>query len=149
MILVMRYALFAMVLLAGCSLAPKPVAVDTALPAWYDASLKQLTILNQDAEASFQKGDADRAAADIKQAQPIAARLLTVPRPSLPAVEAAADVDDLYGRMLLKNRNYGWAQMFFQKNRSRWKNWKPQTPESERRFALAEAEIAECDKHTN
>ena len=145
----MRWLLATTLLLAGCGSAPAPVSRDTALPSWYAATLDQLTNLNREAQDDFAHGRSDRAAAKIKQAQPVAARLLGVPQPSLPAVEAASDVDDLYGRMLLANRNYGWAQMFFQKNRSRWKNWKPQTDESQRRFKLAEAEIAECDKHTN
>jgi hypothetical protein len=146
----MRWVLAAAVLLAGCASTP-PVErqADTTLPSWYPQALNQLTALNRGAEDDFQHGRSDDAAAKIKEAQPLAARLLGVPRPSFEAVEAASDVDDLYGRMLLANHNYGWAQMFFQKNRSRWKNWRPQTSESERRFKLAEAEIAECDRHIN
>ena len=68
-------------------------------------------------------------------------------QPSLPAVEAASDLDDLYGRMLLASQNYGWAEMFFQKNRSRWKNWKPQTPQTTQRLQQAEEEIQEADRH--
>ena len=136
--------------LVGCGAAPeRPAGRDAALPSWYAATLDQLATLNRQAEDSFKSGHADRAATAIKEAQSLSARLLSVPQPSLPAVEAASDVDDLYGRMLLANRNYGWAQMFFQKNRSRWKNWKPQTDETERRFKQAETEIAECDKHIN
>lgn len=146
----MRWLLATLVLLAGCASAPpSPAPQETALPAWYPQALDQLTALNHAAEDDFQHGRSDDAAAKIKEAQPVASRLLGVAKPSLPAVEAASDVDDLYGRMLLANRNYGWAQMFFQKNRSRWKNWRPQTPEAERRFKLAESEIAECDKHIN
>jgi hypothetical protein len=142
-------AVAALLLLTTCGSAPSPPPRDASLPSWYASSLDQLTALNRLAEDSFKKGHSDQAAAAIKEAQSLSARVLSVPRPSLAAVEAAADVDDLYGRMLLANRNYGWAQMFFQKNRSRWKNWKPQTPETERRFKQAESEIAECDKHIN
>lgn len=138
--------LAAVLLLAGCGSKPEPASPGAALPSWYAPALDQLTTLNRQAEDDFTRGRQDAAAAKIKQAQPIADRLLTVARPTLPAVEAASDVDDLYGRMLMANRNYGWAQMFFQKNRSRWKNWKPQTEESERRFKLAESEIAACDR---
>ncbi len=146
----MRWLLAVIPLLAGCASAPPPLRhVDTTLPSWYPQVLDQLTALNGSAEDDFQHGRSDDAAAKIKDAQPIAARLLGVPKPSLPAVEAASDVDDLYGRMLLTSRNYGWAQMFFQKNRSRWKNWRPRTEETERRFKLAESEIAECDRHIN
>jgi hypothetical protein len=61
-------------------------------------------------------------------------------------VEAASDLDQLYGRMLLSNRNYGWARLEFQKNRARWKTWQPQTDETVRRLKLAETAIAECDR---
>jgi hypothetical protein len=142
-------AVAALLLLTSCGSVPSPPARDTSLPAWYASTLDQLTALNRQAEDSFKKGHSDQAAAAIKEAQSLSARVLSVPQPGLAGVEAAADVDDLYGRMLLANRNYGWAQMFFQKNRSRWKNWKPQTPETERRFKQAESEIAECDKHIN
>lgn len=73
-------------------------------------------------------------------------RLLAVPRPTLAAMEAASDLDDLYGRMLLANRHYGWARLLFQKNLARWKNWNPQTEESGRRRKLAESRMAECDR---
>jgi len=142
------WTLAALLFLAGCSTAPPPPAVhDAALPPWYTQSIAQLNEINRQAQSDFEHGKSDAAAAKIKDAQMVAARLLSVPKPTLEAAEAAADVDDLYGRMLLANRNYAWAQMFFQKNRSRWKNWTPQTPETERRFKQAEAEIAECDKH--
>jgi hypothetical protein len=61
-------------------------------------------------------------------------------------MEAASDLDDLYGRMLLANRHYGWARMFFQKNAARWRTWTPATEDTERRRKVAEARIAECDR---
>ena len=36
--------------------------------------------------------------------------------------------------------------LLFQKNVTRWKTWKPQTPETERRLKEANADIAECDR---
>jgi hypothetical protein len=48
--------------------------------------------------------------------------------------------------MLLANRHYGWARMFFQKNAARWKTWTPATDDTERRRKAAEAGIAECDR---
>ena len=75
------------------------------------------------------------------------ARLLAVPNPTLEAAVAASDLDDLYGRMLLSNRHYGWARLQFQKNLSRWKHWQPQTPETARLRQQAESAIAECDRH--
>jgi hypothetical protein len=73
-------------------------------------------------------------------------RLLSVQRPTLDAAEAASDLDDLYGRMLLANRHYGWARLQFQKNVARWKHWMPQTKETARRLKQAESAIAECDR---
>ncbi len=140
-------ALAAVAMLCGCASAPPPEDHEGALPPWYGQTVAQLNEINRQAESAFEAGHSDEAAAKVKQAQSIAARVLGAGKPTLEAAEATADLDDLYGRMLLANRNYGWAQMFFQKNRSRWKNWSPQTPETERRFKLAESEIAECDKH--
>jgi hypothetical protein len=71
--------------------------------------------------------------------------LLAAPHPTLEAMEAASDLDQLYGQMLFTNHNYGWARLFFQKNTSRWKIWKPQMPETIRRLKLAEDGIAACD----
>jgi hypothetical protein len=61
-------------------------------------------------------------------------------------MEAASDLDDLYGRMLLSNQHYVWAQTLFQKNLARWKYWQPQTPETARRMKQAEDAIAECER---
>jgi hypothetical protein len=61
-------------------------------------------------------------------------------------MEASSDLDDLYGRMLLSNKHYVWAQTFFQKNSARWKYWQPQTPDTDRRLKQAQAAIAECDR---
>jgi hypothetical protein len=141
-----RCLLAATLFIAACGSAPPPPGSNAALPSWYAPALDQLTTLNRQAEADFEAGRQDPAAVKIKQAQSLSARLLAVPQPSFQAVEAASDLDDLYGRMLLSNRNYGWAQMFFQKNRSRWKNFRPQTQETQRRFKQAESEIAECEK---
>ncbi len=61
-------------------------------------------------------------------------------------MQDASDLDDLYGQMLLSNRNYGWARLFFQKNLARWKTWKPQTPDTAARLKAAQDNIAECDR---
>lgn len=140
-------ALAVFLILAACGPAP-PAAIheEAALPEWYPQAVAQLNELNQRANAAFANGKSDNAAALIREAQSLQARVLSVRQPTLEGAEAAADVDDLYGRMLLANRHYAWAQMFFQKNRSRWKNWTPKTPETERRFKLAGSQIAECEK---
>lgn len=98
------------------------------------------------ADGLFKAGKGDDAAAVIQKAQPLQKRVLEVSHPTLAAAQAASDLDDLYGRMLLSNHHYGWAQMMFQKNLSRWKHWDPQTEDTARRFKLAESEIAECTK---
>jgi hypothetical protein len=136
-------------LLAACGPAPGPVTSAIPNPAeepWYTDTLEQLSSLNQEAEDLFRRKNVDQAAAIITKAQPLASRLLSVPRTTLAAMEAVSDLDDLYGRMLLANRHYGWARLFFQKNVARWKNWQPQSDETIRRKKLAESQLAECDR---
>jgi hypothetical protein len=123
---------------------PKP---DLTTGEWYRQTTEQLTAMNREAESLLQRGGFDQAAAIITKAQPLQNRLLAVPRPTLAAMEAASDLDDLYGRMLLRNRHYGWARSEFQKNVVRWKNWKPQTPETAHRLKIAVSATAECDRN--
>jgi hypothetical protein len=122
---------------------PKP---DPTSEPWYAQTVETVVALQREGEARVKERKMDAAAAKITEAQPLAARLLSVSKPTLEAVQAASDLDDLYGRMLMRNRHYGWARMQFQKNVARWKNWKPRTEETERRLAQAEAAIAECDR---
>jgi hypothetical protein len=124
---------------------PQPVSDPTA-EAWYPEAVRQLTSMSRDAEALFRSGKFDQASAIVTAGQPLENRLLSVPHPTLPAMEAASDLDDLYGRMLLRNQQYGWARTFFQKNVTRWKTWKPTTPENDRRWKQAVAAVAECDR---
>ena len=141
--------LTAAVFLTGCSpaLAPvKPVPIDETTQPWYAQTVEQLTAMNAEAEKFFQTGNPNQASDLIQKGEPLQTRLLSVPRPTLPAAQAASDLDSLYGRMLLSNRHYGWARLVFQKNQVRWKHWKPQTPDSLRRLKQAEEAIAECDK---
>src|SRR5947208_1948752 len=79
----------------------------TAEP-WYGQSVGELTAMNVQAKALVNRGRSDEAAAIIQKGEALSGRLISVPRPTLAAVEAAADVDQLYGEMLLANRNYGW-----------------------------------------
>ena len=139
--------LIAVLALAGCSSGPTDADRDVTKERWYADAVQQLNAVNRKAEEFFQKGESDKAAALIQQGQSIQSRLIGVPHPTLEATEAASDLDDLYGRMLLSNRHYGWARLFFQKNVARWKHWNPQTPETEKRLRQANAEIAECDRH--
>ncbi len=142
--------------LSGCSSAPPPAApvrsdaapaaADPTEDSWYTQSVERLSAMNRQAQALLTAGKSDDAAALINAAEPLENRLLAAPRPTLGAMEAASDRDDLYGRMLLANHNYGWARMTFQKNVVRWKNWRPQTDETARRLKLAQAATAECDR---
>jgi hypothetical protein len=124
-----------------------PSARDPAQEAWYRETTDQLAAANREAEAAYKDGKRDDASAIIQKSEPLATKLLSVSKPTLEAVEAASDLDDLYGRMLLSNRHYEWARLLFQKNLNRWKHWQPQTEETARRYKLATSEIAECDQH--
>lgn len=95
----------------------------------------------------YRKGEYDKAAAIVTEEQPVLNRLLSAPQPTLSALEAVSDLDDLYARMLLRNRHYGWARSLYQKNVYRWKNWKPQTDDTARRLETARAGVAECERH--
>jgi len=138
------------VLLAACGSTPAPVdqsQVDPTKEAWYGDTLSQLVEINGRAQDLFHKGNGDEASALIQKGEPLSDRLLAVRHPTIAAMSAAADLDELYGQMLLSNHNYGWARLFFQKNLARWRHWTPQTDDTARRVREAAAEIAECDKH--
>jgi len=139
-----RWILSAALILSGCGTAPAPR--DPTASQAYRHDVQDLATLAHQADDAFKAGKPDDAAALIQKAQPVMKRVLEVPHPTLEAAEAAGDIDDLYGRMLLSNHHYGWAQMMFQKNLSRWKHWDPQTEETARRYKQAESEIAECTK---
>ena len=141
-----RLLILAAAFLASCEHAPAPPRDATKEP-WYRETVEQLTAMNREADSAFAGGNSDQAAKLIEKGQPLVARLLAVPNPTLEAAVTASDLDDLYGRMLLSNRHYGWARLLFQKNLSRWKHWQPQTPETARLLKQAESAIAECDRH--
>jgi hypothetical protein len=144
-------AIIAVVVLAGCAPAPAPAPVEQAKPdltaaEWYAPATEQLKTLNREAESLFQSGRFDEASAAITKGQPLESRLLQATHPTLAATEAASDLDDLYGRMLLHNQQYGWARSTFQKNVMRWKHWKPETPDTAQRLKTATEAVAECDR---
>jgi hypothetical protein len=136
--------------LAACSPNP-PRAVhpapDPVKEAWYGETVDQVAGMAREAETSLSHGAADQAAATVTKGQPLIHRLLSVPRPTLPAMEAVSDLDQIYGQMLLGNRHYVWARVLFQKNVTRWTLWQPQTPDTLRRLQIARAALAECDRH--
>lgn len=139
-------ALILVLLLVGCGPAPAPPKADPTSEAWYGQATQHLAALDRDAERFLAAGNSDKAAAAITSGLPLEKRLLSVSRPTLAATEAVSDLDDLYGRMLLANRHFGWARLTFQKNLARWRNWKPETPDTVRRRKVAEAAIAACDR---
>jgi len=138
----------ALLFLAGC--APPPRAEqpkpDPAKEAGYTQAVEQLAALDREAEDLLKRGLTDGAAAAIAKGQPLQVRLLGAPRPTLDAMEAVSDLDNLYARMLLSNHHDGWARMLYQKNFARWKNWTPQTADTTRRLRQAEAGMTECDR---
>jgi hypothetical protein len=147
--MLVRLATAALLLLAGCASPPAGVEQPKSDPtreARYAESVEQLAALNREAEDLLKRGRSEEAAAAIIKGQPVQARLLAAPRPTLRAMEEASDLDDLYARMLLSNGHDGWARMLFQKNLARWKSWKPQTADTERRLHRAQAGIAQCDR---
>jgi hypothetical protein len=135
-------------LLSGCGPPPKsePPRPDPTRDPWYAETTQRVIALYEEAESLLKQRKTDAAAARITEAQPLAATLLSVPRPTFAATKAASDIDDLYGRMLMANRHFGWARMQFQKNVARWRNWTPQTEESRMLRAEAEKAMAECDR---
>ncbi len=143
-------AFLAALILAACGPAPAPPQVvprDETKEPWYSKAVAQLATQNREAQALIKSGKPDAASDLIQRGEPLASRLLAVRNPTLAAMEAASDLDDLYGRMLLSNRNYGWAMLFFQKNLARWKTRQPQTTwHTAARLKAAQSAIAECDR---
>ncbi|MDE3197200.1 MAG: hypothetical protein KGN84_12700 [Acidobacteriota bacterium] len=141
-------AFIACLLLIGCQSAPRTSSnhADPTAQPWYTDTLKDVNTLIGGVRQALHDNHPDAASALIQRGEPMAARLLAVPRPTLEATEAASDLDELYAQMLFSNSNYGWARLMFQKNLSRWKYWKPATPETERRLKRARDQIAECDR---
>jgi hypothetical protein len=139
---------FALLFLAGCAAPPRTEQPrpDPTKEAGYAEAVGQLAALDREAADLLQRGRAEDAADAITKGQPLQTRLLAAPRPTLEAMEAVSDLDELYARMLLSNGHAGDARLLLQKNRARWKNWKPQTAETVRRLQQAEDGIAECDR---
>lgn len=136
--------------LSGCG-SPPPAAkapkVDPTTEGWDSESTQRLANLDRAAEQYFKAGHFPEVDSIITGAQSLETRLLAAPRPTLEAMEAVADLDRIYGKRLVLNGYFGEARLLFQKNVTRWKTWKPQTPETDRRLREANTDIAECDKH--
>ena len=147
----MRIAAVLVLFFAGCAAPPRAEQPkpDPTREAEYTAAVEQLAALNREAQDLLKRGRADDAAAAITKGQPLQARLLAAPQPTLSAMEAVSDLDELYARMLLSNHHDGWARMLFQKNIVRWKTWTPQTADTARRLRAAKEQVAECDRRLN
>jgi len=147
---VKRFVILTAFVFAACAPPPPPKVAepkpDPTTESWYGEAVTQLAGLNREAERLLRVGKPDEAAAAITKGQPLENRLLSAPYPTLAAMEAASDLDDLYGRMLLANGNVGWARLQFQKNVVRWRAWKPASEESARRLKQALAAVADCDR---
>ena len=145
----MRSAWVCFVFFVGCASPPakvEPAKPDPTQQAAYLKTVEELAALNRDTGEFLRRNRPEEAAAAITRGQPLQDRLLAAPHPTLAAMEAVSDREHYYARMLLSNHHDGWARMMFQKNASRWKAWKPQTAETARRLAEADAGIAECDR---
>jgi len=140
------FAVAAAIVLTACSPAPPPVHDVTKEP-WYAPMVDELADMNRQAQAAFERGDSNKASALILKGEPLVSRLMTASHPTLGATEAASDLDELYGRMLLSNRHFGWARLQFQKDYARWRHWQPQTPDTVRRLKQAGDAMDECDRH--
>lgn len=143
------FTLLLAALLTACAPAARRaenVKPDPTAEPWYSQTVEQVAAFHREAETLVKQRKLDEAGARITDAQPLSARLLSVPRPTFEAMAAVSDLDDLYGRMLLRNHHYGWARLQFQKNVARWRNWTPPSDESRRRLQQAQSAIAECDR---
>jgi hypothetical protein len=130
-------------LMPGCGPAPAPVSQEKPDPTreeWYGGSVELLKGMNAEAEKLLKAGRTAEAGEILTKGQPLAKRLVAVPRPTVAALEAASDLDELHARLLITRKDYGWARMLFQKNLARWKNQDP------RRKKSAQDGIAECDR---
>ena len=145
----MRFAFVFLAALVLLSCGPEPAPApppDPTTESWYTDAVAQLVNINRQAEDALKNGKPDDASALILQGQPIESQILGVRKPTLAAMQAASDDDDLYGRMLFSNRHYDWAEFLFQKNVARWKYWQPQTDDTARRLKDAQEKVAACDK---
>jgi hypothetical protein len=137
------------ILLAACA-PSSPLAQkqkpDPTNESWYGQTVNELAATNRRATELFHKRKQDEAAALIEKGETLSKRLLAIPQPTLAAVEAASDLDQLYGEMLFSNHNYGWASLMFQRNVARWKNQTPQTAETAARLKVAEDSVSRCER---
>lgn len=139
-------ALFLALSLLSCSAPPSVPTSDPTVETWYTETVEKLESLTMKAKAHFEAGRSSEAAQLIKEGVPLSKQILEIPRPNLRAMQAASDLDQLYGDMLRTNRHFGYAREFYQRNAARWRHWKPQTDDTLRRLKEANDAIARCDE---
>lgn len=140
----------ALTLLSACGPAPKPAA-DAVRPdptgeVEYAEATQKLAKLAAEANAHYKAGRREEAGKLVTEGQPLIRQVLQPSHPTLEAMQAVSDLDQLYGEMLLENRHYGFARELLQKNVARWKHWKPETEDTRRRLKEATDAIARCDR---
>jgi hypothetical protein len=136
-------------LFAGCGPPPpRPAAeqTDPTATAAYSDAVAKLQQLNKEARAYLNEGKRTEAGRRVEDGARLVAKLLDPSRPTLAAVEAVSDRDQIYGEMLLHNGHVGHARQLFANNLARWRSWRPATDETEARRKQAERMIAECDR---
>jgi hypothetical protein len=145
-------SLLLLLTLFGCgspgSREPRSAAplTDPARQPEYLETLARLREINEQAVAHHKAGRREEAAALVTEGQPLSKELLGISKPPLAAMEAASDLDQLYGDLLRENRHYVYARQLYQRNVGRWKHWQPQTEDTIRRLNEAQEAIAVCDQ---
>lgn len=142
-------AIFVVLAAIGLSCAPPPPPApkpDPTREAAYGEAVEKLRELNRNALAALGKGARDDAGRYVQEGEPASKLLLSAPEPTLAAMEAVSDRDQIYAGMLMANRHWSFARQLLVKNQLRWKYWKPRTQYTEQRQREAERGIAECDK---
>lgn len=140
--------ILALLLLSACAQKPAPSAVEAhpEREAAYAADTERLARVVQEADQFLARERRDLAATKVEEGKMIAARLLAAPHPTLAAMTVVSDLDHVYGRMLFTNRHLGWARITFQQDAARWRNWSPQTAETEKRRRVANEWMLKCDR---
>lgn len=142
--------LLALFLLSACAPTSKPTTeaakVDPTGEVEYAEATQKLGKLAIDANAHYKAGRREEAGKLVTEGQPLIRQVLQPSHPTLEAMQAVSDLDQLYGEMLLENRHYGFARELLQKNVARWKHWKPETEDTRRRLKEATDAIARCDR---
>jgi hypothetical protein len=117
--------------MVSCAAPPPPpaqkAAVDPGDGEWYAPAITELAGLNRESGVAIAGAASPTMRRENHEGAGVVGAAAVGCAPPLEAMEAAADNENLYAGMLLANKNFGWARLSYQKNVSRWKNWRPQT----------------------